>query len=87
MDKRPENLHELFQELRHTRDELRVQIHLGAAEARDEWAVMEKKWGHFRNRAEKVGEATSETTDDVSQALELVGAELRRGYRRIRKTL
>ena len=31
MAKRPENMHEVIEELRHVRDELRVQMHLAAA--------------------------------------------------------
>jgi hypothetical protein len=87
MVKRPENMHEVIEELRHVRDELNVQIHLAAAEVRDEWEDLEKKWGHFRARAEQVGETTGEAAEDVGEALELVGEELRKGYRRIRKKL
>jgi len=87
MTRRPENLNELIDELRQTRDELRVQMHLAAAEVRDEWEVLEKKWGQFRSRAERVGEATGEAAEDVGEALELVGEELRKGYQRIRSIL
>ncbi len=87
MTKRPENIHELIEKLRQTRDELHVQIHLAAAEARDEWEVLEKKWEHFQARAAQVGEATGEAAEDVGDALEVVGEELRKGYQRIRKSL
>lgn len=87
MTEQPNNFEDLVQELRTARDELNVKMHLAAAEARDEWDVLEKKWEHFRVRAEKVGEATGEAAEEVGEALELVGEELRKGYRRIRKTL
>lgn len=87
MTKRPENMHEVIEELRQIRDELRVRMHLAAAEVRDEWESLDKKWHHFRARAEQVGEAAGEAAEDVGEALELVGEELRRGYRRIRKKL
>lgn len=87
MTGRPEHFDELFDELRKARDELRVQLHLAAAEARDEWEVLEKKWVKFQDRAGEVGEATGEAAEDVGEALELVGEELRKGYKRIRKAL
>ena len=86
MTERREKLDELFDELRTARDELHLKMHLAAADARDEWQVLEKKWDHFRARAEKVGEATGEAAEEVGEALELVGEELRKGYQRIRKT-
>ena len=81
------DVNEILDELRTTRDELRLQMHLAAAEVRDEWTVLEKKYEHFRSRAEQVGGATGEAAEDVGNALELVGAELRKGYKRIRKAL
>ena len=82
-----ENFSELFDELRKARDELHLKIHLAAAEARDEWEVLEKKFDNFRARADQVGEATGEAAEDIGEALELVGNELRKGYQRIRKSL
>jgi hypothetical protein len=87
MEKPRIDVNEILDELRTTRDELRVQMHLAGAEARDEWEVLEKKWQHLRTRAGQVGEATGEAAEDIGGALELVGEELRKGYRRIRKTL
>ena len=45
---------EILDELHTTRDELHLQMHLAAAEVRDEWTVLEKKYEHFRSRAELV---------------------------------
>ncbi len=81
------DVQEILDELRTTRDELRLQMHLAATEIRGEWEVLERKYEHFRSRAEVVGEATGEAAEDVGDALELVGAELRKGYKRIRKAL
>ncbi len=83
----PENLTEIIDDVRQTRDELRVQMHLAAAEIKDEWEDLEKKWEHFHAHMEKVGEATGEAAEEVGEALALVGEELRNGYKKIRKTL
>jgi len=81
------DVNEILDELRTTRDELRLKMHLAGAEARDEWEVLEQKWEHLRVRAGHVGEATGEAAEDVGDALEAVGAELRKGYKRIREAL
>ena len=78
---------ELKQELERLRDELAVRMHLAKAEARDQWEELEKKWEHFRARLEVVGRAAEESAEDVGDALELLGSELKRGYARIRKLL
>ena len=78
---------EILDELRTTRDELRLQMHLASAEARDEWEVLDKKFEHLRSRATQVGEATGEVAEDVGGALGQGGEELRKGYKRIRKAL
>jgi hypothetical protein len=74
-------------ELTQERDELAVRMHLAKAEARDQWEELEKKWEHFRARLEVVGRAAGESAEDVGDALELLGSELKRGYARIRKLL
>jgi predicted nuclease with TOPRIM domain len=82
-----ERLDGLRQELEQTRDELRVRMHLANAELKDEWRELEQKWDHFEGRLKKVGSAAGESFDDMGDALELVGDELKRSYQRIRKSL
>lgn len=80
-------LDQLTEELRQLRDELSVQMHLAASDARDEWDKLERKWDHFRARAEVVGRAAGSTAEDVGDALELLGQELRKGYHKIKALL
>ena len=82
-----ENLQELAAELRQTRDELRVQLNLAKAEARDEWEELEDKWEHFRTRMKPVEEAVGESAADVGDALMALGKELKKGYQRVRDAL
>jgi len=77
----------LLDELKRLRDEIEVQVHLGKAEARDEWEALEKKWEHFKGRAEVVGKAAEESADDLGEALDLLGDELKRGYSRLKKLI
>lgn len=77
----------LFESLKRMRDEIELKIHLGAADVRDEWEQLEKKWDHFRARMDVVGKAAGEAASEVGGALDLVGDELKKGYERIRKLL
>ena len=40
-----DRLKQMLDELRAERDRMKVQIHLGKAEAKQEWEQMEVKWG------------------------------------------
>ena len=82
-----EKIEKLAEELRQARDELKVQMHLAGAEAKDEWAALEGKWEDFHAHSSRVGHEVGEAAEEVGDALELLGEELRKGYRRIRKTL
>jgi hypothetical protein len=73
--------------LRAARDELRVQIHLGAAEAREAWEKTEKGWNHLEGRLKVLGEATQESLEDIGGAVEMLADEIRRGYKHVRKLL
>jgi len=52
--------------------------------ARDE---LEGKWEDFHARSSRVGHEVGEAAEEISDALELLGEELRKGYHRIRKAL
>ncbi len=80
-------IHDELDVLRRTRDELRVQLHLGATEVRDAWAKLETSWEHLEGRIARVSDATHETTDDVEDATRLLVDELKQGYERIKRAL
>ena len=73
--------------LRAARDELRVQLHLGAAEAREVWESAERSWEHLEARLKRVGHATQESVDDVEDAAKLLVDEIKAGYERVRSLL
>ena len=82
-----EEIKERFEELRQARDELRVQVHLAAAEVKDDWHDLEKKWDRAHAHLKKVEEAAGEAADDVGDALAILGDELKKGYQRIRDAM
>lgn len=82
-----EKLHDLIDNLKTQRDELRVRVHLARAEFREEWDEMERKWEHVEDRLGKVGHEAKESAGDVGAALTQVAEEIGAAYKRIRKSL
>jgi len=73
--------------LRAARDELKVQMHLAKAEARERWEKLEKKWHHLEARGHVLAEASRESLDDIEEAGRLLVQEIREGYDSLRKLL
>ncbi len=80
-----ETLDRLMDDLRRQRDELKLKLHLAKADARDEWAELEKQWEHLRTKLEGAGAEAGEVAENVGAALGGVAEELRKGYDRIRR--
>lgn len=77
----------LIEGLQQQRDELKLQIGLAKAEARDEWEQVEKKLQQLRAKTGRIGQETGAASKDVFAAAQLMADEIRRGYERIRKHL
>jgi len=80
-------LRTLFDDLNRLREELAVQIHLGKAEAKDEWARLEKKWEELRSQMKPATDVAGDTARGVGSALEQAANELKSGYERFRKLI
>jgi seryl-tRNA synthetase len=80
-------LAELISNLKRQRGELAVQIHLGKAEAKDEWEKLNAQLADLTKDYEPLKEATGEAAANVLEALKLVAEEVRDGFDRIRKSL
>ena len=76
-----------IESLRTARDELSVQVHLGAEEVRDAWEKAERSWNHLEGRIKVLGEATQDSIEDIGDAVQLLAEEIRRGYKAIRDLL
>jgi seryl-tRNA synthetase len=75
------------EQLKRQRDELRVKLHLAKADAKDEWAKLEKQWEELKPRLEAAREEAGKTAESVGAALNLALEELKKGYDRLRKRL
>ena len=81
------SLDALMKELQRMRDELALKVNLGQAEAKDEWAKLEKKLNELRAQAKPLTDVAGETAEGVGSALELAAGELKSGYDKLRKLL
>ena len=70
-------------ELKTQRDELEVQIHLGAAEAKDEYQKAKHKFDEMLKQYAPVKDAVDESAENVWESLTLVGEELKNSFTRI----
>ncbi|WP_306146949.1 MULTISPECIES: hypothetical protein [unclassified Roseibium] len=72
----------IVDELKQTRDEVKLKIHLGSKELQEEWDELEKKWDSFESEA-KLGESAQ----NISEATSLLGDELSKAFKKIRSAL
>lgn len=80
-------LREMLEKLEQERDELRVRMHLGKAEAKEEWAKLEVRISELRVKIDKAGDEAGDVMEDVGAAAKILGEEIRDGFGRIRRML
>ena len=71
---------ELMDELAQTRDELRLQLHLGTKEAEDEWNELTKEWDTFLSKSQ-----FDKSADEVGEAARDLGLKMKAAYDRVKK--
>ena len=81
------DLSSLLDDVKRQRDEIRVQLHLAKAEAKDEWERLETQFEHVRGKLQVVGHEAGKAAEEVGAALRLAAEELLHGYERVRKIL
>lgn len=75
------------QDLRRIRDELKVQIHLGKAEARERWEGLERALQTLESKAKRTSRAAEQPLRQLEQDARRLVKDLREGYRQVRDTL
>jgi hypothetical protein len=76
------DLHDLTRDLKKLRDELELKVHLASMEAKQEWTRLESQWQSFSGKAR-----LADSAESVGDALELLGEELKKGYKRLKLAL
>jgi SMC interacting uncharacterized protein involved in chromosome segregation len=82
-----EKLARELEDLRATRDELRVRVHLGKLDAQDQWKQIEKQWQHVESKLKLAGETGRDVAEDIGEAASLAVEEMKEGYSKLRKLL
>lgn len=82
-----DRLDELLDDLERQRDELRLKLGLGRMEAKEEWEGLESRLGDLRTRIRAAADEADDAAGEVSEAAERLGAEIRKGFERIRRRL
>jgi CBS domain-containing protein/ElaB/YqjD/DUF883 family membrane-anchored ribosome-binding protein len=82
-----DKLNDEFESLKRTRDELRVQMQLAKAEAKDLWARMEEKLQEVESRVKLTSREAEAPAREAKEAIRSLLHEIGEGYRRIRKVL
>lgn len=74
----------LMDRLARMRDEVRLKLHLGKEELKEEVDRLEDRWNELQA---KVQPAASETAREVGAAAKDLMAELQKGYQRVKDSL
>lgn len=77
----------LVKKLKTERDELKLKMHLGSMEAREEFEQAEKTWSQLKSKASEIADDAAETSDEFISKARIVGEELKDTYHRIAKRL
>ncbi|MCB9654876.1 MAG: hypothetical protein H6729_12175 [Deltaproteobacteria bacterium] len=85
MNKVKEELKKEIEDLKRLRDELRVQAHLGKAEAKDAWSRLEASWPDVEEKLKVIESETSEFADNLFASAKGLVAEIREGYSKFRR--
>ena len=82
-----DKIEEIISTLKQQRDELGLQIHLGAAEAKEEFDEAKQKLSEMSRNFDPVKDAAGESVENVFESLKLVGDEVKASFNRIKKSL
>jgi NTP pyrophosphatase (non-canonical NTP hydrolase) len=82
-----DKLRDTLEKLERERDELRVRLHLGKAEAKEEWDKLDGRIAELRSRLDRAGGEAGDVMEDVAAAAKLLGDEIRLGFDRVRRML
>ena len=81
------DIDEIIKSLKQQGDEIKLQLHLAKSEARDEWAILEKKLEVLKSKTETIRHEAGDASEDIFAATKLVADEIKHGFERLRKLL
>ncbi len=87
MSETSEKLEKLVATIKTQRDEIRLQLHLLKAEAKEEWDDLEGKWHHLEPKLKQLRDGAIESGDEIGAATSQLAEEIGHAYRRLRDAL
>ena len=87
MSENKNQFEEMLSALRQQRDELALQMHLGAAEAKQEFEATVEKLDKMTEEYQPLKEAVGDSANNVMASMELLGGEILASFERIRKSM
>jgi SMC interacting uncharacterized protein involved in chromosome segregation len=87
MSELADRLKQELENLKQSRDTLRVQVHLGSKEVQDRWKDAEHHFEQLEQKIAAVGRESRETLTDLAAAADLVIEDLKGHYEAIRAKL
>lgn len=85
MNKLWDTLKNEVDELKRVRDELKVQAHLGKAEAKETWNRLEAHWPTVENKIKEIEASAVDLADELVESTKSLVDEIRQGYQKMRK--
>jgi hypothetical protein len=81
--------------LKRQREELKLKMHLGGKEAREQWEHLEEKWHELEAWGEPLTSATKQAASSAGEqakkvtgaAMDLAAREIKSGYQKLRNLL
>lgn len=83
----PDWLSQEIEGLKQMRDEVKVQLHLAKADARDAFEGVEKRWGHLEGKLKLLRQEARGDAAEIREAARLLAREIRDGYQHLKKLL
>jgi hypothetical protein len=80
-------LDRLVADLKRQHDQLKVKLRLAKADARGEWAKLEKKYQTVRKKMPLVKKEVEKTAGSTGVALGQAAKEIKRGFARLKKMM
>jgi hypothetical protein len=87
MAEMPDWLESEIEGLRRVRDEVKLQLHLGAADARQAFEQVEKRWQHLEGKLKVIREESKGDLAEIGEAAKRLAREIRDGYQHLKRLL
>jgi SepF-like predicted cell division protein (DUF552 family) len=80
-------LNKVIEKLKQTRDEIKLKMHLGAADTKDEFEKAQKKLDKLTEDLKPLRDEVEQSSQNILESMSLVGEEIGDSFKRIQNLL